>query len=122
MKQRLLLTFSSLSVAAFMTACTGQMASSVGIMPGEVADSVGLSPDDKEEQCMLLDKKLMKVDNFLITVNKTSAFHLEEAATAIPRPDITVSNNKKQMLKDGNKRKAELEAEHKKIGCPPLEK
>lgn len=122
MKQRLLLTLSFLSMAAFMTACSGQMASSVGLSPGEVADSVGLSPDDKEEQCMLLDKKLMQVDNFLIVVNKTSAFHLEEAATAIPTPGITVSNNKRQMLKDGNKRKAKLEAEYQKLECKTLEK
>ena len=105
MKQTLLLTLSSLSIAALMTACSSQMA------------SVGLSTADKTEECINLDKKLIKVDNFITVVNDTSAFHLEEAARAIETPGITVSNNKKQMLRDANKKKAELESEHQKLGC-----
>ena len=110
MKQTLLLTISSLSMLALMTACSSQMA------------SVGLSPDDKIEECITIDKKLIKVDNFIIVVNKTSAFHLEEAAKAIETPGITVSNNKKQMLRDANKKKAKLESEHQKLGCETLKK
>ncbi len=111
MKRTLLLTISSLSIAAFMTACTGQM-----------ADSVGISPDDKEEQCILLDKKLIKTDKFIEVVNNTSAFHLEEAATAIETPGITVSNNKKQMLRDANKKRVALESEHQRLGCTSTKK
>ncbi|MEA3434641.1 MAG: hypothetical protein U9R13_08660 [Campylobacterota bacterium] len=105
MKQTLLLTLSSLSMVAFMTACTNQMA------------SVGLSTADKTEECINIDKKLIKVDKFIEVVNNTSAFHLEEAARAIETPGITVSNNKKTMLRDANKKKAELESEHQKLGC-----
>ena len=97
MKQTLLLTLSFLSIAALMTACSNQMA------------SVGLSTADKTEECIIIDKKLIKVDKFIEVVNNTSAFHLEEAARAIETPGITVSNNKKQMLRDANKKKAELE-------------
>ncbi len=105
MKKTLLLTISSLVIAAFMTACSSQMA------------SVGLSSADKTEECMIIDKKLIKIDNFITIVNDTSAFHLEEAARAIETPGITVSNNKKQMLRDANKKKTELESEHQKLGC-----
>jgi len=105
MKQTLLLTLSFLSIAALMTACSNQMA------------SVGLSTADKTEECIIIDKKLIKVDKFIEVVNNTSAFHLEEAARAIETPGITVSNNKKQMLRDANKKKAELESEHQKLGC-----
>ena len=105
MKKTLLLTISSLSMAAFITACSSQMA------------SVGLSTADKTEECINLDKKLIKVDRFLEVVNNTSAFHLEEAASAIETPGITVSNNKKQMLRDANRKKAELESEHQKLEC-----
>ena len=105
MKKTLLLTISSLSMAAFMTACTNQMA------------SVGLSTADKTEECMIINKKLIKVDKFIEVVNNTSSFHLEEAASAIETPGITVSNNKKQMLRDANKKKTELESEHQKLGC-----
>lgn len=110
MKQILLLTLFSLSMAAFMTACTNQMA------------SVGLSTADKTEECITIDRKLIKVDKFIEVVNNTSAFHLEEAAAALETPRITVSNNKKQMLRDANRKKAELESEHQKLGCKTSKK
>ena len=61
------------------------------------------------------------MDRFLETVNKKSAFHLEEAATAVPIPNITVSNNKPRMLKDGNKERANILEEREKLGCEPLQ-
>ena len=45
MKQTLLFTLASLSIVAFMTACTSQTA------------SVGLSTADKTEECQNIDKK-----------------------------------------------------------------
>ena len=110
MKQTLLLTLSSLAMATFMTACTNQMA------------SAGLSSADKTEECMIINKKLIKIDNFITVVNDTSAFHLEEAARAIEAPGITVSTNKKKMLRDANKKKTALESEHQKQGCETLKK
>lgn len=105
MKQKLLLTLSSLCAVGCMTACTGQMA------------SAGLSETDKTQECAAIDKKLTKIDAFIELVNSTSAFHLEEAARAIETPGITVSNNKKQMLRDANRQRAELSEEHQKLGC-----
>ena len=92
-------------MAAFMTACSSQMV------------STGLSTADKTEECMIINKKMVKIDNFITVVNDTSAFHLEEAARAIEAPGITVSTNKKQMLRDGNKKKTALLQEQQKLGC-----
>ena len=108
MKQRLLLTLSSFAFAVFMTGCTGQMA------------APGLSAADKEEECINLDRKLIKVDKFLTILDRNSAFHIAEADLAMEAPGITESNNKKRMLKDGNKRRAELVAERQEMGCEPL--
>jgi len=110
MKQTLLLALSSLSMVAFMTACTNQMA------------SAELTTADKTQECADIDKKLIKVDKFVNVVNNTSAFHLEESAKAIETPGITVSNNKKLMLRDANKKRAELSEEYQKLGCESAKK
>ena len=78
-----------------------------------VIGSPGLSSDP----CAAIDKKLIKLDEFTTMVNNTSAFHLEEKASALPVPGITVSNNKKKMLRDAKKKYAEYSAERKKYSC-----
>jgi hypothetical protein len=110
MKYTFLLTLSSIAVMILLAGCTGQMA------------SVGLSSSDKDKECMNIDKKLLKVDQFLEVVNTQSAFNLDELAPAIPTPNITTSNNKPRMLKDGNKKRADLLAERQKLGCDPIQK
>ena len=110
MKYTFLLALSSFAALTLLAGCTGQKA------------SVGLISADKEQECLNLDKKLIKVDQFLEVVNTKSAFHLDEAATAIPTPHITDSNNKPRMLKDGNKKRADLLEERQKLGCEPIEK
>ncbi len=96
-----------------MTACTGQMADNMA--------SVGYS-NLSSNPCPAIDKKIMKLDRFTEVVKNTSAFHLEEKATAISTPGITVSNNKKQMLRDADKKYAEYSAEREKYGCEPIQK
>jgi len=110
MKYTFLLTLSSFTAIALLTGCTGQMA------------SVGSSSADNEKECIALDKKLIKVDQFLEVVNTQSAFHLDEAAIAVIKPTITQSNNKPRMIKDGKKKRADLLAERQKLGCEPLQK
>jgi len=105
MKNTLLLTLSSLTVATFMTAC-GQSVPHVNA--------------NTEEECISINRNLLKVEQFTQTVEKTSAFHLEEAAVALQVPKISVSNNKRQMLRDAAKRKEKLEAEHQKLGCEEI--
>jgi len=107
MKKTLLLTLSSLTVATLMTAC-GQ--------------SIPYVNTNTTDECATVNKKLLKVDEFIKIVNETSAFHLEEAASAVPVPGITLSNNKPRMLKDANQRKSELLDEHQKLGCETPEK
>jgi hypothetical protein len=102
MKKTLLLTLLTLGVSTLITGC-GQ--------------SVPYINQDTEEECVTINKNLLKVNSFIDTVEKTSAFHLEEAAIAMETPKITVSNNKPKMLKDAAKQKASLEAEHQKLGC-----
>lgn len=102
MKKTFLMTLSTLTLATLFSAC-GQMTPSLNT--------------DKEAECATVQKNLLKVEKFTATVEKTSAFHLEEAAVAMSVPKITVSNNKRQMLRDAAKRKKELEAEQRELGC-----
>ncbi|WP_309497563.1 hypothetical protein [Sulfurovum sp.] len=74
-------------------------------------------PAWSSDSCAAIDKKRIKLDAFVTMVNNTSAFHLEEKASAIPSPGFTVSNNKKQMLRDAKKKYAELSGEYQKYGC-----
>ena len=78
-----------------------------------------LSSKSSFDECGDISKKLIQVDQFLINVNKTSAFHLEEAATALENPRVSTSNNKKEMLRDGKRKKAKLLEEQRKLGCKP---
>ena len=108
MKKTLLFTFSSVALAVQLTGCTGQMA------------APELSAADKEEECMHLDRKLIKVDKFLTILDRNSAFHIEESDLTSEIQGITVSNNKPRMLKDANKKRAELLEKHQEMGCEPL--
>ena len=110
MKQTLLLTLFSFAIAILMTACSSKI-------PFVDADTT-----DNSEECIDIDRKLIKIDKFIVVVNNTSAFHLEEAAEAMPTAGITVSNNKEKMLRDANRKKAELSEEHKRLGCETPEK
>jgi hypothetical protein len=113
MKQTLLFTLFSLTMATLMTACSGQMADNMA--------SVGKSTLSSDP-CAVIDKKMMRLDRFTEVVKNTSAFHLEEKATAIPTPGISVSNNRRQMLRDADKKYAEYSAERQKLGCEVPEK
>ncbi len=110
MKQTLLLTISSIAMATLMTSCTGQVTDKMA--------SIGKSTLSTD-RCTAIDKKLIRLDEFTIMVNSTSAFHLEEKAIALLTPGVTVSNNKEQMLKDAKKKYAELSSERQKLGCQP---
>ena len=108
MKQTLL-TLSFFTIATFMTACsTTQLTDEMAV--------VG-NPSLSSDPCVAIDAKVIKLDRFTEVVKHTSAFHLEEKANAIPTPGITISNNRKQMLKDAEKKYAEYAAERQKYGC-----
>jgi glutaredoxin-related protein len=69
------------------------------------------------DSCDTIDRQLIQLDEFTTMVKNTSAFHLEEKATALPVPGITVSNNKKKMLRDAKRKRSELLKEREKVGC-----
>ena len=108
MKQTLL-TLSFVAIGIFVTACsTNQITDEMAV--------VG-NPSLSSDPCAAIDEKVLKLDRFTEVVKHTSAFHLEEKANAIPTPGITVSTNRKQMLKDAEKKYAEYAAERQKYGC-----
>jgi len=82
----------------------------------------GMNTKTQFNECATINKKLKEVDLFTAKVNSMSAFHLEEAASAIPKTEITTSNNKKTMLKDAARKKRSLLAESQKYGCAPYKK
>ena len=102
MKKTLLTTMTIFSASLLMTGC-GQ--------------NIPYVNTDTEEECATVSRNLLKVEKFTQSVEKASAFHLEEAAIALDNPKISVSNNKAQMLRDASKRKAALEAEQVALGC-----
>lgn len=107
MKKILLKSIGVLAVATFIVGC-GQSVS---------VPSVFDSPD----KCDSINKDLILLDEFTKKVENMSAFHLEEAAAAWEDTKVTTSTNKTRMLKDAEKRKLDLEAEHQKYGCEAIE-
>ena len=108
MKQTLLYTLSFFVIAIFMNACSSQMADKMAVVS---------EPTLSSDPCAVIDEKVLRLDRFTEVVQNTSSFHLEEKAAAIQVPGITVSNNKKQMLRDAEKKQAEYAAQHQKYGC-----
>ncbi len=100
---------SALSLAVVMTGC-GQ---NVPIIVNNM---------NNEDKCDAHNRQLLKVDQYLVTVEKTSAFHLEEAAVALENPQISTSNNKKDMLRDANRRRTNILADMKIHGCESYKK
>ena len=82
----------------------------------------GISSSTNFNECATINKKLVQVDEYIIKVDSMSAFHLEEAALALENPKISTSNNKKDMLKDANRKKEALLADSQKHGCEPYKK
>ena len=95
---------SALSLAVLMTGC-GQ---NVPVVVNNMSNA---------DKCDTYNQQLYKVDQYIETVERTSAFHLEEAAVALENPQISTSNNKKDMLRDANKRKIDILENMKTYGC-----
>ena len=109
MQKIILGSLASLSVMVLMTGCGQNVPLAVNNM-------------NNEDQCDAYTRQLIQVDQYIETVTKTSAFHLEEAAVALEKPQISTSNNKKDMLKDANRRKADILANMKTSGCESYKK
>ena len=72
---------------------------------------------DNTDKCSTYNNQLLKVNEYIAKVERTSAFHLEEAAVAMENPQISTSNNKKDMLKDASSRKINILENMKTNGC-----
>ncbi|WP_309498839.1 hypothetical protein [Sulfurovum sp.] len=112
MKQKLLLTLSSLATLGLMTACTSQI---------PYADT-NTDVTKREKECRTIDKKLIKTDKFIAQVQNMSSLHAEEVGMTVPSPQITESSNKKRMLRDANTKRAKLLEEYKRLGCETFKK
>jgi len=82
----------------------------------------GMQSKSSFDECSSINKKLLQTDEYIANVERTSAFHLDEAALALQNPRMSTSNNKKDMLKDANRRKSKLLSDSKEYGCTPYKK
>ena len=82
----------------------------------------GVQSKSSFDECADINKKLLQTDEYIMKVERTSAFHLDEAAVALENPRMSTSNNKKDMLKDANRRKSKLLADSQTYGCKPYKK
>ena len=106
MKKTLL--FSTLTLASLMalTACSDK------------TEVIVANPYKMQKNCQNIEQSLVKLQEYILRVENTSAFHLEEAAQAYEIPDVSRSTNKKFMLRDARKYRAELIEKHEKMKCP----
>ena len=109
MKNNIVKGLLGLSIVGVMTGC-GQNVPAV------------VSNMNNEDQCDAYNRQLLQVDQYLKTVENTSAFHLEEAAVALEKPQISTSNNKKDMLRDAKRRKADILEKMQTSGCESYKK
>jgi len=108
MNKKVMITVSTLAIAGLLGGCN--------------TPDVPLVNTDNTSECIQIDKKLIKVDQFITTISGMSASQAEEYIIAIPAYEITNSSVKRRMLKDADKRKKKLIAERQQIGCPATSK
>ena len=110
MKKTLL--FSSLTLASLMvlTGCSGK------------TEVIAANPYKMQKNCENIEHSLVKLEEYILRIENTSAFHLEEAAQAYEVPDITRSTNKKFMLRDARNYRDELIGKYEKMQCQQKKK
>ena len=94
----------------------------LGLLTGCGQTVPGMQSKSSFNECADINKKLLQTDEYIANVERTSAFHLDEAALALQNPRMSTSNNKKDMLKDANRRKVKLLADSQTYGCTPYKK
>ena len=94
----------------------------LGLLTGCGQTVPGMQSKSSFDECADINKKLLQTDEYITNVERTSAFHLDEAALALQNPRMSTSNNKKDMLKDANRRKTKLLSDSQTYGCKPYKK
>ncbi|MEA3455871.1 MAG: hypothetical protein U9R26_05140 [Campylobacterota bacterium] len=104
--------FSALALPSLiaLTGCSGK------------TEVVSANPYKMQKSCENMEQSLVKLEEYILRVENTSAFHLEEAAQAYEVPDVTTSTNKKQMLKDARNYRDELIGKYENKQCPERKK
>ena len=106
MKTTLLFSALAIPLLLALTGCSGK------------TEVIAANPYKMQKNCESMDKSLAKLEEYILRIENTSAFHLEEAAEAYEIPGVTVSNNKKQMLKDTRNYRDELTGKYENMKCP----
>ncbi len=88
-----------------------------GLLSGCTTPDVPLVNTDNTDECIRIDRGLVKVDQFITTISGMSASQAEEYIVAMPAYEITNSSIKRRMLKDANKRKNTLTEQYQQLGC-----
>jgi hypothetical protein len=89
-----------------MSACTAK------------TEHIVANPYKMAKSCESIDQSLEKLDRYILVVENSSAFHLEEASVAYEIPGVTISNHKKHMLRDAKSYREELISKHRAMECP----
>lgn len=106
MNKTLLFSTLALSSLIALTGCSGK------------TEVIAANPYKMQKDCESINKSLVKLEEYILRIENTSAFHLEEAAEAYEVPGVTISNNKKHMLKDARNYRDELIGKYEKMQCP----
>ncbi len=103
-----ILLFSALALPSLLalTGCSGK------------TEVIAANPYKMQKSCENMDQSLVKLEEYILRVENTSAFHLEEAAQAYEIPGVTRSTNKKHMLRDARNYRDELIGKYEKMQCP----
>jgi len=110
MRKIIFSTTLTLSSILFLGACSG------------TTEHILANPYKMQKSCESLNRSLMKIDEYIAVVENSSAFHLEEAAVAYEIPGVTISNNKRHMLRDAKLYREQLNAKYINMKCPKREK
>ena len=108
MNQKLTITVSALAMLGLLSGCN--------------TPDIPMVNTDNVSECLQVDKKLVKVDQFIKTISGMDASQAEEYIVAMPAYEITNSADKSRMLKDANKRKSKLTAQRQQLGCSTTDK
>ncbi len=110
MKKMVLYSTLVLSTVILLTGCSSN------------TENIVANPYKMQKSCENMDRSLVKLEEYILLIKNSSAFHLEEAAVAYEMPAVTVSNNKKQMLKDIRNYRNKLIKSYEKKQCQERKK
>jgi predicted small secreted protein len=107
MKRTIIIAASVVMMATLITGCGSMTMPSFGS-----SNKAGT-----EAECDNLAKKLVQVDEFIVQIEGTHASQVGDLVVALSDTRFTRSTNKRTMLKDANKKKANYLQEQNTLQC-----